>query len=378
MSRTGKVARLPKAVREKLNLRLEDNEPANELLKWLNNLPQTQKVLKSQFNGAPINKQNLSDWKTGGFRDWQAQQEALNAMQQMADDADELQDSSTDPLSDKVSTWLLARYFLKLKQALAAGGADELKLLHKFCGDVVALRRGDHYSARLKLQEEKLEREKGESEEQIMEYFQDWVKNPDVNDWIRDNTMSEEEKDLAIQAILFPNRNLDEDTTEDEDSDEDEDTDEDDDADEETDEDMEADEEEETNENQTPSSSNALPATFPVLVDAGNGRLVEVEVDVASGKPLPLNPPNTETTPTTPAATETTPPGSQGQSRSVKVSQAWSTLVNLSRRNQMKAEPASNQSRTRSNHSNHFFPDLPPSYSFSVRDWATRKVNRAR
>jgi hypothetical protein len=208
-----------------------------------------------------------------------------------------------------VSTWLLARYFLKLKQALAAGGADELKLLHRFCADVVALRRGDHYSARLKLQEEKLKRQEGESEEQIMEYFYDWVKHPEVNEWIRNNTMTEEEKRRAIQEILFPPEELDEDTADDDDSDEDEDED--------TDED-----EETTVENQDSPSSSAPPATFPVLVDAGNGRLVEVEVDVASGKPLPLNPPNTETTPTTPAATETTPPGSQGQSSLVNPGQA--------------------------------------------------------
>jgi hypothetical protein len=205
-SRVGKVARLPKAVREKLNLRLEDNEPAKELLKWLNHLPQTKKVLKSLFNGAPINKQNLSDWKTGGFRDWQAQQEALNAMQQMADDAEELQSSCTEPLSDKVSTWLLARYFLKLKQALAAGGADELKLLHRFCADVVALRRGDHYSARLKLQEEKLKRAEGESEEAIMEYFYDWVKHPEVNEWIRNNMSKVGNRATSRLSQLVGNR----------------------------------------------------------------------------------------------------------------------------------------------------------------------------
>jgi hypothetical protein len=65
MSRIGKIARLPKTVREKLNLRLEDNEPAKEILEWLNGLPQTQKVLKSLFNGAPINKQNLSSRALG-------------------------------------------------------------------------------------------------------------------------------------------------------------------------------------------------------------------------------------------------------------------------------------------------------------------------
>lgn len=212
MSRIGKIARLPKAVREKLNIRLEDNEPAKEILEWLNSLPETQKVLESQFNGTPINKQNLSDWKKGGFRDWQAQQEALVAMQQMASEAEEMQSSSTEPLSDKVATWLLARYFMKLKQALAADGADQLKLLHEFSADVVALRRGDHSSARLKLAEEKLERQGGKSEEEIMEYFYDWVREPEVNTWIRDNTLSEEEQDRRLRLILFPGHEHDEET----------------------------------------------------------------------------------------------------------------------------------------------------------------------
>jgi hypothetical protein len=45
---------------------------------------------------------------------------------------------------------MIGGYFMKMKEALAAGGADELKLLHEFSADVVALRRGDHSSARLK------------------------------------------------------------------------------------------------------------------------------------------------------------------------------------------------------------------------------------
>jgi hypothetical protein len=302
-------------VREKLNLRLEDNEPAKELLKWLNHLPQTKKVLKSLFNGVPINKQNLSDWKTGGFRDWQAQQEALNAMQQMADDAEELQSSSTGPLSDKVSTWLLARYFLKLKQALAAGGADELKLLHRFCADVVALRRGDHYSARLKLQEEKLKRQEGESEEAIMEYFYDWVKHPEVNEWIRNNTMTEEEKRRAIQAILFPRRYLDEEAAEDTDEDGDED------ADEETDDDIIENEKQATNENQTPSSSDAPSVKFPLPLGGVVPSRGPAQGEGASANPTLTNCPNVETTPTPPAATETTPPVSQGQSSLVNPGQ---------------------------------------------------------
>ena len=40
MSRNGKVARLPRAIREQLNRHLDDGEPQNKLVEWLNSLPQ--------------------------------------------------------------------------------------------------------------------------------------------------------------------------------------------------------------------------------------------------------------------------------------------------------------------------------------------------
>ena len=59
----GKIARLPKSIREKLNRRLEDGQPASEILPWLNALPRVQKILAAQFAGAPIKAQNLSNWR---------------------------------------------------------------------------------------------------------------------------------------------------------------------------------------------------------------------------------------------------------------------------------------------------------------------------
>lgn len=38
-ARTGKIARLPVAIREEVNRRLLDGEPASKILPWLNGLP---------------------------------------------------------------------------------------------------------------------------------------------------------------------------------------------------------------------------------------------------------------------------------------------------------------------------------------------------
>jgi transposase InsO family protein len=69
-SRVGKIARLPLAIREQLNKRLLDGESGKTLLVWLNGLLDVQAVLGREFNGASISKQNLSEWRRGGFADF--------------------------------------------------------------------------------------------------------------------------------------------------------------------------------------------------------------------------------------------------------------------------------------------------------------------
>ncbi|MGO8676222.1 MAG: hypothetical protein ACLQVX_10175 [Limisphaerales bacterium] len=42
MTPNGKIARLPLAIRQQLNLRLQNGELAQDLLSWLNQLPEVQ------------------------------------------------------------------------------------------------------------------------------------------------------------------------------------------------------------------------------------------------------------------------------------------------------------------------------------------------
>jgi hypothetical protein len=74
-TRNGKIARLPREVRQELNQRLEQSEPSPQLLEWLNALPEVKKVLRDDFDGVPISKQNLSQWRQGGFEEWLAREE---------------------------------------------------------------------------------------------------------------------------------------------------------------------------------------------------------------------------------------------------------------------------------------------------------------
>ncbi len=73
----GKIARLPRAVRAQLNPRPLDGEEGKQIAGWLNSLPEVNERLAELFEGRPINEQNLSNWRQGGYEDWLAHQEIL-------------------------------------------------------------------------------------------------------------------------------------------------------------------------------------------------------------------------------------------------------------------------------------------------------------
>jgi hypothetical protein len=78
-ARTGKIARLPQAVREETNERLREGAPLGEILSWLNSLPEVRAVLRQRFDGEPISEQNLSRWRCGGYAGWLENQQVREA-----------------------------------------------------------------------------------------------------------------------------------------------------------------------------------------------------------------------------------------------------------------------------------------------------------
>ena len=69
-TRTGKIARLPSKLREEINQRLLENEPASTILSWLNELPEVKRSLamhpRPKVHGndiTPIDDMNLTLWR---------------------------------------------------------------------------------------------------------------------------------------------------------------------------------------------------------------------------------------------------------------------------------------------------------------------------
>jgi hypothetical protein len=157
VSRRGKIARLPKMIRDELNLRLSDGESGTALVVWLNNLPDVQRVLASDFGGQPVNTDNLSQWRKGGYREWLQKEEAAELVRHPFAEADDLKSAVDDP-SDKLGTWLAARYAMATRQLTNEDNGElDWDRLREMCRDVSALRRGDHHAGRLALERVKLE-----------------------------------------------------------------------------------------------------------------------------------------------------------------------------------------------------------------------------
>lgn len=171
MRRNGKIARLPATVRAELNLRMEKGDEGPGLLDWLNGLPEVQESLKDGFEGASITKQNLSEWRQGGFREWELRQEWISQASELEDSADEMGEAvDTASLPGALAGLLAARYAALLN---AWDGEpdpkfeEKLRLLRVLNRDVALLQRTLHRADKREreLEQEAEEREQREFEE---------------------------------------------------------------------------------------------------------------------------------------------------------------------------------------------------------------------
>ena len=103
MTRNGKIARLPKAIRERLNQQILDGVPGKDLVRWLNGINEVVDILVQQFNTDRITEQNLSEWKQGGYQDWLKHQERRDWVRRLSDEAEDVaEDSGLMPWMERV------------------------------------------------------------------------------------------------------------------------------------------------------------------------------------------------------------------------------------------------------------------------------------
>ena len=202
MSRNGKIARLPGQIREEINRRLHDGEDGKKILGWLNSVDEVKTILAEKFDGRPVTKGNLHEWRQGGHRDWEMQQATLDETHRIVSEGLELDKAGEKALADKLAVWLVGRYVVATRKLIEnENDPAAWKLLRELCHDVVALRRGDHGAEWLRLERErlKLQRKKQQSDREKLK--QEILKeNPPLE------VLSDEEKERRWDQIfgVFP------------------------------------------------------------------------------------------------------------------------------------------------------------------------------
>jgi hypothetical protein len=189
---TGKISRLPHELRQQLNQRLADGQTGKTILPWLNSIPEVQALLADSFDGQPINDQNLSDYRTRGFRRWEMRQAALEFATDEAADPPPASQVAASPLVDHLVHWIATRFAAAAHNApIPEDSQADLREIRNFLSDIVALRRGDLVARRLSLEQQRLALGQAKSQAELEKTFWEWTQRPD------------------IQAKLYPHRDPD-------------------------------------------------------------------------------------------------------------------------------------------------------------------------
>jgi len=171
MTRRGKIARLPRDIREQVNRRLDECVEGKLIAEWLNSLPKVTDLMAAEFGGQPVSEVNVSNWKLGGYLDWLEHQEDLEAISRFGSDAGEIRKKSGGGLADQLAVCLAARIVRALRNMPSAeeDPQGQLEWLRRLCADLSKMRKGDQNaeSMRLKRERLKLDTKKFKSEDAI-------------------------------------------------------------------------------------------------------------------------------------------------------------------------------------------------------------------
>src|SRR5690349_19619488 len=80
---------------------MDEGQLSPDILPWINGLPDVRRMLAEKFpdpkspgEGSPINEQNLSEWRYGGYVEWERERDRIENTKRLAEYAVELAKAS--------------------------------------------------------------------------------------------------------------------------------------------------------------------------------------------------------------------------------------------------------------------------------------------
>ena len=197
-----KIGRLPFAIRNELNERIRDGVGGPEILAWLNGLPSTRKIIRELKSG-DINAQNLTDWRSSGYRDWLEDQSQADRIRRLAEISQTLASAAGGNAAGVGCNIATAKIMDALESADEEQVADLAKAL-------VQLRAGENAAQMVALAEEKnaiqkeqLELSRAKFERDTARLFVKWAQNKDALSIATDRKLGGDEKTERLGRLMF-------------------------------------------------------------------------------------------------------------------------------------------------------------------------------
>jgi hypothetical protein len=204
-NRNGKIARLPRPLRERINQALYQRFPAVRIVQELNQMPEVKAVLAEHFDGRPILPQNISEWKQGGYRDWLHRRQILDQKRELGDDAKDLANTAPE-MADSLFSLLTLDYahlMMNRDKEDPEQFEKKRKALSTLAQDIVRLRRCHLNARRVQIQETRLDNDTEKTGEQLLSKFTEWSQNPKIRKALILAPM-ERDRQLRILSDLPP------------------------------------------------------------------------------------------------------------------------------------------------------------------------------
>ena len=197
-----KIGRLPFAIRNELNERIRDGVGGTEILAWLNADKETRKILR-ELKAGEINAQNLTDWRSSGYRDWLEDQCQADRIRRLAEISQTLASAAGGNAAGVCCNIATAKIMDALESADEEQVADLAKAL-------VQLRAGENAAQKVALAEEKnaiqkeqLELSRAKFERDTARLFVKWAQNKDALSIATDRKLGGDEKTERLGRLMF-------------------------------------------------------------------------------------------------------------------------------------------------------------------------------
>lgn len=206
-----KIGRLPFAIRNELNERIRDGAQGAELLDWLNGLKETKRILREMgasvsgraASAAAVNAQNLTDWRSSGYKDWLDDQKDADRIRRLAEVSQTIATAAGGNAAGVACNIATA----KIMDALEAADDEMIADLSKA---LVALRAGENAAQKVALAEEKnalakeqLSLSRAKFERDTTRLFIKWAANKDALALAADKRLGSDEKTDRLGRLMF-------------------------------------------------------------------------------------------------------------------------------------------------------------------------------